>query len=636
MRRTLPRAIAATLAGSFLLLGTALPAHATNEINIDHVESGSGEVSMLMSADGLPEGSVVDGDTLSVVVDGNPVQASVETAATGGIQRSTVLVVDTSASMQKGDKYDAAIGAVNAYLEATPPEIAVGLVTFAGKVKDRIAPSDDRAAVLAAVEGAKLTKGTSVYDAIDAARELLGDEGARSLLVLSDGADTNSTTTLDVASGGAVDAGIVVDVVALQGTDDTKQISTLADATGGRVIPADPEALSAVLSEQGDALAHQLVVSFEVPEGVEGEASIDVSVTNGDTTFSDSAFVSLGALALDVPDVVDTGKALVSTPVMLMGAVAVFLGLGGLLVVSLTGPRGPTTAESRLDAYFAGTDGKSASTKRRKKSLTETASLRQSAIAMTDKVVRPDLETKISRRLTGAGSALTASEWLLLHAGIAVAGALVGFVMGGGLLGFLGLLLGAIVPWLYLKWRHGRRLSAFNGQLAETLGLMAGGLQAGLSLPQAVDTVVREGNEPMAGELRRALVEQRLGVDITDALASVGERMDSEDFGWVVMAIRIQREVGGNLAEILHTVSDTLREREYLRRQVKALSAEGRLSGYILVGLPPLIFVYMLFSNPDYVALLYTTGIGFAMLAAALILLSIGSWAMAKLATVKV
>ncbi len=130
---------------------------------------------------------------------------------------------------------------------------------------------------------------------------------------------------------------------------------------------------------------------------------------------------------------------------------------------------------------------------------------------------------------------------------------------------------------------------------------MAGGLQAGLSLPQAVDSVVREGNEPMAGELRRALVEQRLGVDITDALEGVGQRMDSEDFGWIVMAIRIQREVGGNLAEILHTVADTLREREYLRRQVRALSAEGRLSGYILAGLPPLIFVYMMFANREYV-----------------------------------
>ena len=89
---------------------------------------------------------------------------------------------------------------------------------------------------------------------------------------------------------------------------------------------------------------------------MDGEASIDVSVTNGEQTFSDSAFVSLGALAIDVPDVVKTSKALVSTPVMLMGALAVFLGLGGVLVVSLTGPRGPSSAESRLDAYFAGAD----------------------------------------------------------------------------------------------------------------------------------------------------------------------------------------------------------------------------------------------------------------------------------------
>lgn len=634
MRRVLPRAVAATLAGSFLALSGALPAHATNEINIDHVESGADTVSMLMSADGLPDGSVVDGDTLSVVVDGKPVQATVETAATGGIERSTVLVVDTSASMQKGDKYAAAVAAVNAYLEATPPDIAVGLVTFAGKVKEQIAPSTDHAAVLAAVEGAKLTRGTSVYDAIDAARELLGDEGARSLLVLSDGADTNSVTTLDVASGGAVDAGVVVDVVALQGAGGSKQISTLADATGGRVIPAEPGALSSVLSEQGDALAHQVVVSFEVPDGVDGEASIDVSVTNGEQTFSDSAFVSLGVITLAAPDVVETGKALVSAPVMLLGAVAVFLGLGGVLIVSLTGPNRRSGAEARLDSYFAGPS--SASGKSRKKVRADGVSLRQAALTATDRVVTSDLETRISQRLTGAGSPLTASEWLLIHAGIAVGCAVAGFVVGGGLLAILGLAGGVVGPWIYLRWRHGRRLSAFSAQLPETLGLMAGGLQAGLSLPQAVDTVVREGSQPMASELRRALVEQRLGIDITDALEAVGHRMDSPDFGWIVMAVRIQREVGGNLAEILHTVADTLREREYLRRQVKALSAEGRLSGYILAGLPVALFIFMMIANRPYVAVLYTTLPGYVMLAAALALLGLGSWSMAKLAKVEV
>jgi tight adherence protein B len=165
---------------------------------------------------------------------------------------------------------------------------------------------------------------------------------------------------------------------------------------------------------------------------------------------------------------------------------------------------------------------------------------------------------------------------------------------------------------------------------------MAGGLQAGLSLPQAVDTVVREGTEPIAGEFRRALVEQRLGIDITDALEGVGERMESQDFSWVVMAIRIQREVGGNLAEILHTVSDTLREREYLRRQVKALSAEGRMSAWILGGLPVGMFIYLLVGNPDYVRPLYTTGMGWMMLGAAGFLLGLGSFAMAKLAKVEV
>jgi tight adherence protein B len=102
------------------------------------------------------------------------------------------------------------------------------------------------------------------------------------------------------------------------------------------------------------------------------------------------------------------------------------------------------------------------------------------------------------------------------------------------------------------------------------------------------------------------------------------------------MAISIQREVGGNLAEILHTVADTIREREYLRRQVKALSAEGRMSGYILTALPVLVGLYMSFANPDYVALLYTTVPGFVLLAVAALLLGIGSLAMSKLAKVEV
>ena len=125
-------------------------------------------------------------------------------------------------------------------------------------------------------------------------------------------------------------------------------------------------------------------------------------------------------------------------------------------------------------------------------------------------------------------------------------------------------------------------MKAFNEGLADTLQLISGSLSAGLSLAQSVDTVVREGMEPIADEFKRVLVETRLGVPLEAALQGVAERMGSKDFEWVVMAIRIQREVGGNLAELLNTVGATLRERDYLRRQVQTLAAEGKLSATFL------------------------------------------------------
>ena len=109
---------------------------------------------------------------------------------------------------------------------------------------------------------------------------------------------------------------------------------------------------------------------------------------------------------------------------------------------------------------------------------------------------------------------------------------------------------------------------------------------------------MREGAEPIASEFRRVLVETRLGVSLEDALEGVAERFDSKDFEWVVMAIKIQRQVGGNLAELLDTVAATMREREYVRRQVAALAAEGKLSAWVLGGLPPLFMLYLLLTQP--------------------------------------
>ena len=164
---------------------------------------------------------------------------------------------------------------------------------------------------------------------------------------------------------------------------------------------------------------------------------------------------------------------------------------------------------------------------------------------------------------------------------------------------------------------------------------MSGSLSAGLSLQQSLDTVVREGVDPIAGEFRRAIVEARIGVELEDALEGVAARMGSKDFSWVVMAIRIQRRVGGNLAELLLTVAATLREREYLRRHVRALSAEGRLSCWILGGLPPGFMAYLAVSKPTYMHPMFTTSIGWIMITGIVVLLTVGIFWMSKVVKVE-
>jgi tight adherence protein B len=247
-------------------------------------------------------------------------------------------------------------------------------------------------------------------------------------------------------------------------------------------------------------------------------------------------------------------------------------------------------------------------------------------------------ELRLSARLEAAGMSLKAAEWLLLHAAIAVGTTAVVFVLTGGdlVLCCVALLCGVLLPWTYLGRKRNKRLKAFNAQLPATLQLMAGSLQAGLSLAQGMDTIVREGADPVAGEFRRALVETRLGVQVEDALDSVAERMGSDDFRWTVMAVRIQRDVGGNLAELMLNVATTMREREYLRRQVKSLSAEGRFSAYILLSMPPGILLYEWVSNRHYLTPLFTTGIGWLLMALMGVLMFLGGFMMMRLIKLEV
>lgn len=633
--------LAPAIAAAALLLGATgagTAAHAADEITIDHVESDEGTVSMLLGVDRLPAGASPDLGSVSVTVNGDEVDASAKTIEGGQVERTTVLVLDASNSMA-GEKLAAATTAIDSFLTAAPDDVQIGLVTFAGSVQQTISPTTDHQSIVDELAAVELKAGTKLYDAVAAGAELAGDEGARSLLVLSDGADTGSITTIDELSTTASDAGVVIDVVALaQSAEQQATLDGLASAAGGQVIPADPEALETVFSAQAEALASQVLVTFELPAGISGEQTVEATLSAGGTTFTDSAFVSLaGPGSADAPRVVEPGNPIIGESGFLLGAVAFGLGLAGVLAFAIGGGTSKSLSEQRLNNYFAHGGGTATrGTKGSRSQAKAQGSLKDAAVGLAGQVVKGDFEDRLTKRLAGAGSSLKPAEWLLLHAAIAMGAGFVGLVYKGGALMVILFIVGLVLPWFWLRRKHAKRLAAFNAQLAETLTLMAGGLSAGLSLPQAVDTVVREGHQPMAGELGRALIEQRLGIPIEETLDNVAERMESEDFGWVVMAIRIQREVGGNLAELLNTVSDTLRDREYLRRQVRVLSAEGRFSGYVLTAMPIALFCYMVVFKGDFVEPLYTTGAGYVLMGIAAVMLTGGGFVMSRLTKIKV
>ncbi len=230
----------------------------------------------------------------------------------------------------------------------------------------------------------------------------------------------------------------------------------------------------------------------------------------------------------------------------------------------------------------------------------------------------------VSNTLELAGVDLRPGELL---GGIA-AGSVVMLAVGWLLFApFIGLVLAVMVPVgarVVVGFLAGRRRKKFSDQLAETLQILAGSLRAGHGIAQGIETVAREAESPTAEEFRRLTVETRLGRDFVQALRALADRVGSEDFQWVVQAVEIQREVGGDLAAILDTVANTVRDRTRVRLQVSALSAEGRMSAWVLMILPFGLAALMSATNRNYIKPLLTTGTGYKLLTVAGVLLVVG------------
>jgi Flp pilus assembly protein TadB len=239
-----------------------------------------------------------------------------------------------------------------------------------------------------------------------------------------------------------------------------------------------------------------------------------------------------------------------------------------------------------------------------------------------------------------AGIRMEPSQFLLVTFSSAAALAALGILAGfGSLLSVLfAVLFAALAPIgakILLAVRTARRRGKFAVQLDDTLQLISGSLRAGYGLVQALDGVAQDLDEPTSEEFARIVNETRLGRELGPALEQTADRMRSEDFRWAAQAIMINRETGGNLAEVLENVAATIRERNEIRRQVQALSAEGRLSATVLSLLPVVVFGAILLLQPSYVAIFFTSILGVLALSACLLLLGAGIFWMYRVTQVK-
>ena len=245
--------------------------------------------------------------------------------------------------------------------------------------------------------------------------------------------------------------------------------------------------------------------------------------------------------------------------------------------------------------------------------------------------------SRLDDRLELAGLPVLAGEFVAITVLCVLIGGVVAAIFLQNLVFILVIAgMAGLIPYFWMVRSQRKRQQALIDQLADTLSILATSLRAGYSFLQALDTVSKEIGEPSAGEFQRVVAEIRLGRPIDDALVAMAQRIQSDDLKWAVIAINVQRQVGGNLAEVLDIVAGTVRERAYIRRQVNVLSAEGRISVAILSCLPFGIMLYIAVVNADYIKPLFTTPIGLVLLIGGGLWMGLGIFIMTRMVKIDV
>ena len=594
---------------------------------------------------------VPDVAAVQVTVNGQPATDVVaEPISASSVPVGVVLVIDTSGSME-GAPMEAAKQAARDFVAQARTEDRIAIVTFSDTVQVLSGFTNNKDSLNAAIDAIVAAGETAFNDGVIQGvamfEEAAGADLLPNIIVLSDGDDTASQASLGDATAAVSASDARVFGVALESPDfNPDSVSQVATAGGGLFLSTpDPESLSGLYGQIGREISNTLVVRFASPVSTPGEVEFAVAYQGlaAAQTFSVSGFATTTTTG---PTTTTTAAPLATTVVesqaplgiqtlMLMGAAGLGLTLFLFLVI-LFGREDnddPGRFAKRLQAY--GRKGVKP-TEEKGSFLERIPLLNRFTQAAEEEVKKRGLLSGINATLEQADIPMTPGEAILGMFGLAaVVGVMVAIFNGivTGAIVFGGLLLLLL---FLIRFAGAREKRKFEKQLPDTLTLMSTSLRAGYSLLQATEAVSSEAPDPTAREFGRAIAEARLGRTVTDALDSVVERTQSKDFEWAVMAIEIQREVGGNLAEVLQTVGDTMRARNRLKGEIKALTAEGRISAIVLGSLPFLLFGFLYASNRDYLQPLIENVFGQIAIGVGILLMAGGLFWLKKIVDIEI
>jgi tight adherence protein B len=636
MDRRPVRRLALIGAAVSMLLALAGPSWAAQQdLQIREIDaSGFPRVGVTVS---LEEPAPVTSQEVQVFEDGVEVEpVSVRPLEESGRPVDVVLALDVSGSMI-GEPMVSAINAARRFVQTVQPGVRVGLVTFSDGATVVQGLTDQPQRLLQPLQGLSAGGETALYDAVSRAASMFSGDAQRNIVLLSDGGDTASAQSLQQAADEVSEAGATVFSVGWRTSEtDIAVLRTLSKETGGRYASAGSADVESLYRGLAAELSNQYVLEYGSKSSGGNEISISVEGSWGNDT----------ALVLFPKEPAPRSSSRAPSaephrPPLLRGtwglALSVGLVFGAVALVVASAIGIPVRRRRRRQlARRMGKPGSGPS--QEEDGSTRGGMIPDPLVAAGQRVAESmGMAERLDRKLERAGLSIHPGEYV---AGAVLAALLVG--TAGGLLtqnlliGVLFALVGAMVPVAAVSVTMRRRLNRLQGQVVDVLMILASSLRAGHSFLQALDLVGKEISEPAAGEFTRAVSEIRLGRPVDEALSALGARMGSEDFDWAMMAVNIQREVGGNLAEVLDTVAETLRDREGVRRQVKVLAAEGKLSARILTALPFLVGLYVAKINPGYLNLLFSTRLGLLMLVAASILMTLGILLMRKMVRINV